>query len=344
MLNSSGDYSMFFNKWCGFDPDGASESWAALPFYIQGELWLCRMRGGDLYAAAHTSDNRILLTQVNDARRFFADYTQLECNGSDIAVGTVSMVDFADGRIGWFAQDRCGRLLCSVSESLKGPIRWERIGPPVFEKPYPLARSYGGIQIFVRDSMNGAAHRWYMPEGWSDWEALEGHIAGGIVSADNGNGLPILCVRGPENAVWVKEHLVPNGWGSWISLGGHFREDPVPLHTSDDSNYVFALDFNGNVRFARIADNGDILENWTTLDGLAAGNVRAVEYDGGIVLASVAVDGSVQIGKYSGTWSGWKNAGCGGVSSLNAVPTENDVLLCAITRSNEIRYICKHEI
>lgn len=340
MLNNSNENQKWFETWAA--PEYyESRYWHEIDIAIQGRMTFSKMRNGDLYAVAHTQEGKIVFASCS--KRKCGEFAEVPVLNSNLykAIGSVYMVDFADGRIAWFAISEKNQLLCSVVENIDSPILWETIGTDIFCEPYPLARSYGGIQIFVRDIVNGVSHRWYTDEGWSDWEPLYGHIGGNVNSIDNINDLPVLLVRGPENAIWGKEHLVPNGWGEWRCLDGQFREDPVALRDAERNIWAFATDFENRINVAQILPDARIQCRWQQLDGIVAGRPACTCIKGIPVLAAIAADGSIILRRYQNAWSEWMSLGLDGIIHVDLQEDGENVVILAQDRNNRtfIRYV-----
>lgn len=335
MLNNSNGNQKMFAAWA--DPKHyEARSWREIDMAIQGKITFSKMRNGELYAVAHTQMGKIMYADCTKQK--CGEFTEVSVLNSNLynAKGSVYMVDFADGRIAWFAISEKYHLLCSVTENIDKPILWEIIGAGVFSEPYPLARSYGGIQIFVRDIVNGISHRWYTDEGWSNWEALYGHIAGNVNSEDNINDLPVLLVRGPENAVWGKEHLVPNGWGEWHCLGGQFKADPVALRDAEKNIWAFAIDFENKINIAQVLPDAKIKCGWQQMDGLVAGSIACACIKGVPVLAAIAADGSIILRRYKNAWSEWISLGLNGIAYIDLQDDGKNGVILAQDRNNRV--------
>ncbi len=339
MLNNSAENQKRFEAWA--DPESYNSlSWHEIDIETRGKMNLCKTRSGAVYAIAQTQSGNIAYMNCSaDKCGRFTEIPVLNAN-SHKASGSIYMVDFADGRIAWFAISEEYQLLCCVTDSIDRPVFWKVIGASVFGKPYPLARSYGGIQIFVRDITNGVSHRWYTDEGWSDWESLYGHISGDVTSADNKNDLPVLLVRGPENAIWAKEHLVPNGWGEWHCLGGQFREDPVALTDAEKTIWAFAVDFENKINVAQILPDASLKSHWQQLSGPVAGMPACACANGIPIVAAVAADGSVVVRRYESEWSDWISLGLSGIAHLDLRSDGETCVVLAQDKKNRIFIRC----
>jgi len=327
MSNERNDTGFF--EWSRIDP-AAGNHWINTGIRTQWEPFVKKLRNGNIVVVVHSSDQRILVAAGFENESGLKILNVEAANYSPAICGTVKIADFSDGRIAWFASGLDYSLMCGITHQLTGPISWNIIGSQISSEIFPISRSYGGIQVFVTDSGNGVAHRWYQPDGWSDWESMGGRLAGGISIQDNKNDLPVLFVRGCDNSIWCREHLVPNGWGEWIHAGGCFREEPTLLRCADQSIGAFVRGFDNCIYRGRFHYNGTLQQDWKRIHG-PVGRISACFAGGVEQLFAVSLNGEILMSVFqNGDWGGWINLGGRNACNISAMPVDDRCTLLTL--------------
>ena len=228
----------------------SDSQWLSTGIRAYNEPYVKTMRDGSVIMVLQTGKQDICILDITGGLSKIRIIPVSLAEHNPPFKGPVKLADFSDGRIAWFASGLDSTLLSCTNSNFSEPITWQVIGHEIQGAIVPISRSYGGIQVFVKDAEKGVCHRWYRPDGWSDWESLGGPLAGSLTIQDNSNDLPLIIGRGKDNSLWCIEHLVPNGWGSWKSAGGCLIDDPVALRDVDKSVNVFARGFDHSVLWA----------------------------------------------------------------------------------------------
>lgn len=185
-----------------------------------------------------------------------------------------SVIINANGNMEVFAVDTSGNL---VHRWNTGPGTswnsggWVTIGSGCKGRPCVIARTDGGVEVFVRKSSDNSVNHYYHGSFSDTWGSgtLGGTVASNITGVQNPNGhLEIFAITS-DGGLW---HNWNNGtgtpWNGWahISLSVTLQSDPTAMVDSDGTTEVYGRDaVTSNV--GHTWNQGGTWQAWASLGG-----------------------------------------------------------------------------
>ncbi len=141
---------------------------------------------------------------------------------SGVALASPASAPNTDGRLEVFAIGANALWHIWQTSPGGGWSAWESLGTPAgvaaLGTPSVGQNGDGRLEVFATDVPKAVWHIWQddtMPNGWGDWDSLQGAPGGGVAVAQNGDGrLEVFAESnlavGPQ-ALWHRWQTVPNG-------------------------------------------------------------------------------------------------------------------------------------